>query len=300
LHNVAEMAGFRPNLRLEVRRTANEPQKRQQLTRLIEESAGTGIVYAATVRHVDLITEMLLDLGFRAAKDHARVSPRQRTEAHEAFMAGRLDALVATSAFGASVQRRDMRFVIHYSTPGSLREYHAEISVAGRAGDPVRCVLFYEPDDALYFGGGRYPTRDEIGAVHGALSSLGASESPVTLTPLNEAARMAPAETRVVLAVLKELGVIKEHRGSRIALIQPDLTREALNEMASEYLTRHAAYHRNVAEMKEYALTDRCRWKVMLEFLDEDADWGDCGMCDTCRRAGAQPPAEPWTVDRSP
>jgi len=88
---------------------------------------------------------------------------------------------------------------------------------------------------------------------------------------------------RVVLALLKDLGVVKELRGSKVMLLQPALSGGALEEMATRYKERHAADYEKLNRMMEYGQTARCRWKLLLEYFGEDVPWERCGTCDNCR-----------------
>ena len=80
--HVVNTGVFRPNLQLEVYRTVNDDQKRDHLLRLVRDSAGTGIVYAATVKQVEEIAAYLEGFGTTVAKYHGRMSARDRHRAN--------------------------------------------------------------------------------------------------------------------------------------------------------------------------------------------------------------------------
>ena len=62
-------------------------------------------------------------------------------------MAGRAEVIIATTAFGMGIDRRDVRFVIHAGMPQSLEHYQQEAGRAGRDGREAECAMFWSPAD---------------------------------------------------------------------------------------------------------------------------------------------------------
>jgi ATP-dependent DNA helicase RecQ len=288
---VFETGIYRPNLELAVEHVSGDAEKQAELLELLEKGDGVGIIYTATVRHVEELTRFLAGEGFDVLGYHGRLAAKRRKEVQERFMAGELKAIVATNAFGMGIDKSDIRFVVHYDLPGSLEAYYQEAGRAGRDGEAARCVLFYDSRDRrtqIFLLGGRYPSLPELTRVYQTLASLGEAGGPVSSSALQQAAApVAKTKCRVAISMLKESGFVREPRIGRFSLVRR-MRPHQLSELASEW-TRKAERDRDKLDrMEAYARSALCRWKVLRDYFGDEGDQGRCGVCDNCRRGLAE------------
>jgi ATP-dependent DNA helicase RecQ len=291
---VVDVGLHRPNLRYHVLKAQTERKKRAVLMRLLQQTRGCGIIYAATVKNVEGIAAFLDKNGIAVGKYHGRMRAKEREGAQANFMdRGVPPVMVATNAFGLGVDKQDLRFVIHYNFPGSLEAYYQEAGRAGRDGNAATCVLLYQPDDKRiqsFFLGGRYPTPDQTKAVAVALwKEAEKAGGPATLRQIAEAADVPVKKTRVVLSFLKDSGYAREVEGTHFAPIPgapPDDA--ALARAATRYEQKRAQDRSRLESMLRYAQSHLCRNKLLFAYFGYAEDAAAlCHTCDNCSRARA-------------
>ncbi len=142
------ITGFaRPNLQFGVIQ-ANEARKPQfVLDALSAAPNGAGIVYASTRARADELLSVLMENNIEAVGYHAGMETEDRKWVQENFMSGKAKVIVATNAFGLGIDKRDIRFVIHYDMPGTIEAYYQEAGRAGRDRKPSFCLLLYNGRD---------------------------------------------------------------------------------------------------------------------------------------------------------
>ncbi len=143
----------RSNLKLKVNIIEGkdrEEQKYELLKQYVSSFAGKGIIYAGRRRETEEIANFLQEQGCSADFYHAGRETAERKHIQEAFFddsTNGLNIVAATNAFGMGIDKPDIRFIIHWTVPGTLEEYCQEIGRAGRDKKPSECILFYMHKD---------------------------------------------------------------------------------------------------------------------------------------------------------
>jgi ATP-dependent DNA helicase RecQ len=128
---------------------------------------------------------------------------------------------------------------------------------------------------------GRYPTLTDFNTL---IEALRRSSSGALLTADDfgtVAPTIAKAKIRVMLAVLKQAGLIRERRGARYQL-SPRIFGESLDFLAAAYEERRQRDQSKLEQMVIYAQTALCRTAMLLEALGEPGV-NRCDSCDNCR-----------------
>jgi ATP-dependent DNA helicase RecQ len=143
----------RTNLHYSVYRKDNEEEKYNQLRSIIEAKDCPAIVYVSRTKRAYKLAKKLTDDGFVASPYHGKMDKDEKSKNQNAFMAGEVNIMVATSAFGMGVDKSDVGAVIHYDISDSLENYVQEAGRAGRDENiSADCyVLFNEEDLDKHF-----------------------------------------------------------------------------------------------------------------------------------------------------
>ncbi|MEF7616170.1 RecQ family ATP-dependent DNA helicase [Aquincola sp. MAHUQ-54] len=288
---------YRPNLHFRVEPMDTAAAKRDRALALVAGTEGTGIVYTSTVREAEAIHGLLVGAGQAAGLYHGRLAARERTSAQEAFMAGALRVMVATPAFGLGIDKPDIRFVLHLQLPPGLDAYYQEAGRAGRDGQDATCTLLYLRADRgvqQFFMAGRYPERDAVEAVDGALRRLDAAGGAASVAAVAAEAQLPQARVHAILGMLRLERLASRRRDGTWRAGRQAMDGRALDRVLRGCEARSRQDRAELEAMVFYAQSGICRWRALLCHFEPDAQHEACGHCDTCERLArleAQPSA---------
>ena len=142
--NVLQTSFLRPNLSYSVRETDD---KEGQLLRIINNVPGCGIVYVRMRNTAERVANFLVEQGYSASFYHGGLPNAERSIRQDEWVSGKTRIMVATNAFGMGIDKRDVRFVVHYTMSDSLESYYQEAGRAGRDGERSYAVILMASDD---------------------------------------------------------------------------------------------------------------------------------------------------------
>jgi ATP-dependent DNA helicase RecQ len=278
------VAGFdRPNLRLAVDRFTADADKRDAViarirTRTSDPATCRGLVYVASRKDSEFYAAESAAAGIRVAAYHAGMRAADREQVHQDFLAGAIDVIVATSAFGMGIDKPDVRFVLHASAPDALDSYYQQIGRAGRDGEAAEITLFYRPEDLSLqkFLTASTAPEDTIAEVAHALYR---HDQPVRPSGLEVAA--APARRTRAINLLEQVGAITI---TESGLLEADSGRtpgQAVEQAAAAARAYEELTRSRIEMMRGYAETTGCRRQHLLGYFGEQL-LDPCGNCDTC------------------
>ncbi len=264
----------RESLHLAVLRLERPEQRLAWLGEHLGDFDGSGIVYTLTVAATQEVAEHLRSHGHAVAAYSGQTEATERLALEQDLLAGRLKALVATSALGMGFDSR-LGFVVNLGAPSSPVAYYQQVGRAGRGFDLASVVLMPAQEDRdiwRYFASLAFPPEQHVRTTLRVLAESGA---PMSTAALETYVDLSRTRLETMLKVLDVDGAVERTRGGWTATGQEwAYDQERYDRVA-------AARREEQAAMLAYIATDGCRMRFLREQLD-DPEAADCGRCDNC------------------
>jgi DNA topoisomerase-3 len=265
--------GFRrTNIAVEVAEMPQRARGEATLKLLSDPNRRPAIVYAPTRKKAETLASELSP-SFPAAAYHAGMPPALRERVQSDFLAGRLEVIVATIAFGMGIDKHNVRTVVHVALPGSMEGYYQEIGRAGRDGLPSRAVLMYTYADVKtheFFLKRDYPEPAILSRVFTRLTTR--------RQPKEALAAIVGLDDDTLATVLEKLWI---HGGAEVT---PDESVcRGTGDWKSPYMEQRRHKETQLRLMVAYAQSKECRMlRMVRHFGDQEDDGTPCGACDVC------------------
>lgn len=267
--------GFRrSNIAIEVTEVP-QPMRGDKIAELLTDpSHRPAIVYAPARKRAEDLAAQLNQL-FPTSAYHAGLPSEVRDSVQQSFVAGNLQCVVATIAFGMGIDKADVRTVIHAALPSTIEGYYQEIGRAGRDGNSSRAILMHSYADIRthdFFLKRDYPPIDIVQKVFNSLGN-----DPQPLDDLRAALASQVDDETFSIAVEK----LFIHGGAQV-----DFNNNATRghgDWNAPY-TRQSDHRRSQLDLvQRFVEGHECRMAALVQHFGDTADSrARCGICDFC------------------
>lgn len=268
----------RPNLHLNVVALQGDREKLGYLGELLSQWSDKGIIYTATQSSTEMIATFLAHVGINAAYYHAGLEDTVRQDVEKNFMANQYQVVCSTNALGMGIDKRDVRFVIHYHVPASPINYYQEMGRAGRDGEAARCILLYDPADLTIQEHFIRSAKPDGKCYATVLALLRANPQGLREQEILRTTGYSQGAVRNIFSDLEDQGLIKRDAKQPVHYALPRSGQASF----TEYDLVREQKERELQDIKNYAQTQACYAGYLTTYLGDPPEY-NCGTCGNCQ-----------------
>ncbi len=211
-----------------------------------------------------------------------------------------IDVICCTSAFGMGINKKNIRYVLHFHYPTELESYVQEIGRAARDGKPSLAILLYSEEDQglarMLIEGQQIPDY-QLKQILDEILQI-ADWNPQVEQMMIERVGCHEIAWRTIRYQLEIRGVL---RYDQIKRFSPDSMFVSIREQQQEHLYQKKE---KLAIFERWIGTSGCRREALLAYFSEKIDDKPDECCDRCgatlaefesvRDENAIPALAPW------
>lgn len=218
---------------------------------VLAEHSGPGIIYFSSRQQAENVAfELAQECQQKISFYHGGLSTVDRNLIQQQFLNGSIDVLCATTAFGMGINKKDVRFVLHYHLPNNLEAYLQESGRAGRDGNQSFSTIIYQQfDEKIY----NFQQKELQEAILFLKNEKHTQESLIGKPEVYQ----------------KWLNAIEAGKYSK-------------NNLISELIQKNEEKKRALCEIMDYIGTTSCRRVKLLAYFEEDLLVKPDFCCDNC------------------
>ena len=300
------ITGFdRKNITIVVREISKVSEKIWKIEEVLKKIPWSWIIYCSSRKSVKEVYDSLNNKWISVWMYTWEMTPEQREYMQDNFMQGNMRLIVATNAFWMWIDKKDIRFVIHYNLPGSIENYYQEVWRAWRDGKKSFWVVLASYGDTKiqeFFIENTYPEKSEVLELYNFFYKdfkMGEGQKTQVLktyaTIAHESALWNDMKVGAIIKILEKYWVIQrwfdwenqgDFRGRWMTLIQEKRSHaNLLIDWNRQQNLKNEAYFK-LEEVKKLLFFPHCRKRYILEYFWDTEDvetlWDNCGTCDYC------------------
>ncbi|MDR9405207.1 MAG: ATP-dependent DNA helicase RecQ [Halothece sp. Uz-M2-17] len=272
-----QQSPYRNNLRLQVKRVCTPAQRKKKLIEfIVPRKKQSGLIYARSRATTETLSQWLNSLGYHSAAYHAGLSPSERRNIEQDWLEGRIQFVNATCAFGMGINKRNLRWVIHYQPPLLLSEYLQEIGRGGRDGNIATALTLVSEPTGLLYPEDKQRERYFIQKLRQQYQKARELTKHIPREGnINTVEQMSP-NGLIALSLLHSLNQLEWLDPFHYRLLPQKGKRSNPPNLLQQ-----------PKQMQQYLATRQCRWQFLLSAFgfNQQAKGFHCGRCDRCVRS---------------